>query len=38
MGLFDGMLDILWVVISSANDDEIFHSAGHIEMAITEDA
>src|SRR5688572_10426328 len=34
MALFDGLLDVLRVMIEAANDDQVFETAGDVEFAV----
>ena len=34
MALFNGQLDILWVVVVAPSDDDVFHASGDKEFAL----
>jgi hypothetical protein len=38
VGIADGLLNILRVVVESADDDEVFQTAGNEELAVFEEA
>src|SRR4051812_45066126 len=37
VGLLGGLFDILWVMVAAADDDDIFHASGDVQLTFAEE-